>query len=219
MMRFAWLEPYTGWLFLATLLFNLRAAWKLAIDWAGMVTTIRFVRDGYARRGELPAEETLRAAADGPVFLTLVAAYQEPAIAGTMRGLLELRYPRERARFVVITKAAEDAAPHPAMPESTGALCEQLIADLPPYDAKRLAHLVMPGPGRKAEQLNWALRPEALGQILEADAGEPSRVFVGMSNQSGCTFSAQPPLSDRNTISVLSSCFVSSSAANNLPIP
>ena len=38
----------------------------------------------------------------------------------------------------------------------------------------------MPGPGRKAEQLNWALRPEALGQVLEADAAEPSRVFVGV---------------------------------------
>jgi hypothetical protein len=66
------------------------------------------------------------------------------------------------------------------MPESTGALCERLIADLPPYDAKRLVHLVMPGPGRKAEQLNWALRPEALGQILEGAAAEPARVFVGV---------------------------------------
>ncbi len=180
MMRWTWLEPYTGWLFLATLLFNLRAAWKLATDWAGMTTTIRFVRAGYARRGELPSEETLGAATGGPVFLTLVAAYQEPGIAATLRGLLELRYPRERARFVVVTKAAENAAPHPAMPDSTGALCEQFIADLPPYDAKRLAHLVMPGPGRKAEQLNWALRPETLGQILEADAAEPSRVFLGV---------------------------------------
>ena len=93
-MRWTWLEPYTGWLFLATLAFNLRAAWKLAIDWAGMTTTIRFVRAGYARRGGLPPEETLGAAPGGPVFLTLVAAYQEPGIAATMRGLLELRYPR-----------------------------------------------------------------------------------------------------------------------------
>ena len=53
-MRWTWLAPYTGWLFLATLLFNLRAAWKLAIDWAGMLTTVRFVRAGYARRGDLP---------------------------------------------------------------------------------------------------------------------------------------------------------------------
>jgi cellulose synthase/poly-beta-1,6-N-acetylglucosamine synthase-like glycosyltransferase len=180
MTRWTWLEPYTGWLFLATLAFNLRAAWKLAIDWAGMSTTVRFVRAGYARRGALPSEEALGAEARIPMFLTLVAAYQEPGIAGTMRGLLGLRYPGEQARFVVVTKAAEDTAPHPEMADSTGVLCEQFIGDLPPYDAKRLAHLVMPGPGRKAEQLNWALRPEALAQILEAAAAEPSRVFVGV---------------------------------------
>jgi hypothetical protein len=179
-MRWTWLQPYAGWLFAATLLFNLRAAWKLAIDWAGMRTTVRFVRAGYARREELPSEETLRTAAAAPVFLSLVAAYQEPAIAGTLRELLGLRYPGERARGVVITKADEDAAPHPVMPESTGTLCQQFLADLPPYDAKRLAHLVLPGPGRKAEQLNWALRTEALAQILEADAADPSRVFVGV---------------------------------------
>ena len=120
-MRWTWLAPYSGWLFAATLLFNLRAAWKLAIDWAGMLTTLRFVRAGYARRRELPTEETLRAQARAPIFLTLVAAYQEPGIAATLRGLLGLRYPAELAGSVVITKAAEDAAPHPAMPESTGA--------------------------------------------------------------------------------------------------
>ena len=119
-MRWTWLEPYTGWLFLATLLFNLRAAWKLAIDWAGMLTTVRFVRAGYARRGELPPRRPSGRRRGAPVFLTLVAAYQEPAIASTLRGLLALRYPAELARYVVVTKAAEDAAPHPAMPESTG---------------------------------------------------------------------------------------------------
>ncbi len=178
LLRWTWLEPYAGWLFLATLLFNLRAAWKLAIDWAGMRTTIRFVQAGYARRDALPSEETLRERA--PVFLTLVAAYQEPGIAATLRGLLGLRYPGERARVVVVTKASEDAEPHPAMPESTGTLCQQVLADLPPYDAKRLAHLVFPGVGRKAEQLNWALTPGALAEILEADAADPSRVFVGV---------------------------------------
>jgi cellulose synthase/poly-beta-1,6-N-acetylglucosamine synthase-like glycosyltransferase len=179
-MRWTWLAPYTGWLFAATLLFNLRAAWKLLIDWAGMLTTLRFVRAAHARRGELPTEEALAARAGAPVFLTLVAAYQEPGIAATLQGLLGLRYPAERARCVVITKAAEDAAPHPGMPESTGALCQQFLADLPPYEAKRLAHLVLPGTGRKAEQLNWGLQPEALAQILEGDAADPSRVFVGV---------------------------------------
>src|SRR5262249_32157181 len=147
-MRWAWLQPYTGWLFLATLLFNLRAAWKLAIDWAGMRTTVRFVQAGYARRVELPSEEALEREARAPVFLTLVAAYQEPGIAATMRGPLARRYPGERGRYAVVTKAAEDAAPHPAMPASTGMLCQQFLGDLPPYDAKRLAHLVLPGPGR-----------------------------------------------------------------------
>jgi Glycosyl transferase family group 2 len=179
-MRWTWLAPYSGWLFAATLLFNLRAAWKLALDWAGMLTTNRFVQAGYARRRELPTEETLRAQARAPMFLTLVAAYQEPGIATTLGGLLGLRYPAELARCVVITKAAEDAAPHPAMPESTGALCQQFIADLPPYDAKRLVHLVLPGSGRKAEQLNWGLTPQALARVLEGAASDPSRVFVGV---------------------------------------
>jgi hypothetical protein len=179
-MRWTWLAPYTGWLFAATLLFNLRAAWKLAVDWAGMRTTVRFVRAAYARRAELPPEETLMAAAGAPVFLTLVAAYQEPGITTTLRGLLAFRYPGERARSAVITKAGEDVAPHPAMPQSTGTLCEQFLADLPPYDAKRLAHFVLPGPGRKAEQLNWALRADALAQVLEGHAADPTRVFVGV---------------------------------------
>jgi hypothetical protein len=174
------LAPYMGWLFAATLLFNLRAAWKLAIDWAGMLTTVRFVRAGYARRGELPSEEALAARPGAPVFLTLIPAYQEPEIATTLGGLLGLRYPPELARLAVVTKAAEDAAPHPAMRASTGALVRRFIADLPPYDAKRVAHLAMPGPGRKAEQLNWAIRPEALIQLLEGRAADPTRVFVGV---------------------------------------
>src|SRR6266849_6868650 len=39
----------------------------------------------------------------------------------------------------------------------------------------------MPGPGRKAHQLNWALRPEAVDEILGADA-DPARIFVGVSD-------------------------------------
>ena len=56
----------------------------------------------------------------------------------------------------------------------------EFLGDLPPCDAKRLAHFVLPGPGRKADQLNWALRPEALAQVLAADVDDPSRVFVGV---------------------------------------
>ena len=133
-----------------TLAFNLRAAWKLGIDWKGMVTTVRFVRDGYARRDALPTEDALERDPGAPVFLTLVAAYQEPGIASTLSGLLDIRYPHDLARYVVVTKAAEDEGPHPAMGVSTGTLCQRFLADLPPYEAKRLTHLVMPGPGRKA---------------------------------------------------------------------
>jgi len=174
-----WLVP---WLFALTLFFNFRAAWKLGIDWKGMATTVRFVRSAYARRDALPTEDALEREDSAPLFLQLVAAYQEPGIATTLRGLLDARYPHAKVRYVVVTKAEEDEAPHPAMGVSTGALCRRFIAELPPYEAKRLSHLVMPGPGRKAEQLNWALRPEALAQILEDNALDPRRVFVGVSD-------------------------------------
>ena len=42
-------------LFLVALFLNVRAAFKLALDWKGMLTTLRFVRDAYARLDELPA--------------------------------------------------------------------------------------------------------------------------------------------------------------------
>jgi len=177
-----WLPPLAPWLFVLTLLFNCRAAWKLAIDWRGMVTTVRYVRAAYARRPDWPTEETLEREAGAPVFLHLLAAYQEPDIARTLRGLLDARYPQGKVRYVVVTKAAEDEAPHPAMGESTAALIRKFLGELPPYEAKRLTHLVMPGPGRKAEQLNWALRPATLGSILEDLAVEPARVFVAVSD-------------------------------------
>ena len=174
-----WLNP---WLFALTLLFNLRAAWKLGIDWKGMAATIRFIRAAYARRDALPTEEILERESQAPVFLHLVAAYHEPTIATTLRGLLDVRYPHGKVRYVVITKAEEDEAPHPAMGESTGTLCRRFITELPPYEAKRLTHLTMPGSGRKAEQLNWALRPEALAAVLEDATLDPSLVFVAVSD-------------------------------------
>ncbi len=173
-----WIQPFAGWLFVLTLAFNLRAAWKLAVDWKGMATTVRFVHAEYARRHELPTEETLEQDERAPVFLTLLAAYQEPEIATTLRGLLDARYPHEKVRCVVVTKATEDEEPHPGMAESTGVLCRRFLADLPAYDAKRLTHLIMPGQGRKAEQLNCALRPEVLASVLEAQ--DPRQVFVGV---------------------------------------
>src|ERR1700675_1677353 len=120
-------------LFIAALVLNIRASFKLGLDWRGMLTTVRFVRDAYARRSALPTEE------------------------------------------------AEERAPHPAMGVSTCELVRRLRDALPPYQQKRLTHLVMPGPGRKAQQLNWALPPEALPEIL-GDSFDPSRVFVGVSD-------------------------------------
>src|SRR5262245_2823585 len=177
-----WLRSLTPWLFGLTLLFNCRAAWKLALDWRGMVTTVRYVRAAHARRAGWPAEEILEQEERAPVFLHLLAAYQEPEITRTLRSLLDARYPHAKVCFVVVTKESEERAPHPGMAESTGALVRRFLGELPPYEAKRLTHLVMPGPGRKAEQLNWALRPEALAAVLEEHVETPERVFVAVSD-------------------------------------
>jgi hypothetical protein len=67
-------EWVVGWLFALTLIFNLRAAWKLGIDWKGMATTVRFVRSAYARRAALPTEDALEREDGAPVFLQLLAA-------------------------------------------------------------------------------------------------------------------------------------------------
>jgi cellulose synthase/poly-beta-1,6-N-acetylglucosamine synthase-like glycosyltransferase len=168
-------------LFFVALFFNIRASIKLALDWRGMLITTRFVRDAYARLGDLPAEERLEREPDAPVFLHLVPAYHEPGIALTVGALTASRYPHGRLHVVVITKEEEERAPHPAMGLSTGELVRRLRETLPPYQQKRLSHVVMPGPGRKAHQLNWALRPEVLREILTEET-DPRRVFVGVSD-------------------------------------
>ncbi len=168
-------------LFLVAFVLNVRAAFKLGLDWKGMLTTVGFVREAYARLDELPGEEALERDPRAPVFLHLVPAYQEPDIAATVSALVGSRYPHGRLHVVVITKEEEERAPHPAMGASTGELVRRLRDSLPPYQQKRLTHLVMPGPGRKAHQLNWALRPDAVDEILGADV-DPARVFVGVSD-------------------------------------
>jgi cellulose synthase/poly-beta-1,6-N-acetylglucosamine synthase-like glycosyltransferase len=168
-------------LFLVALFLNARAAFKMALDWKGMLTTVGFVREAYARRDELPAEEALEREPRAPVFLHLVPAYQEPDIAVTVSALVASRYPHGRLHVVVITKEEEERAPHPAMGASTGELVRRFRESLPPYQQKRLTQLSMPGPGRKAHQLNWALRREPLAEILGEDA-DPGRVFVGVSD-------------------------------------
>ena len=135
-------------LFFIALFFNIRASFKLALDWRGMLVTTRFVRDAYARLGELPAEEALEREPAAPVFLHLVPAFQEPDIATTVTALVASRYPHGRLHVVVITKEEEERAPHPAMGLSTGELVRRLRETLPPYQQKRLSHVIMPGPGR-----------------------------------------------------------------------
>jgi cellulose synthase/poly-beta-1,6-N-acetylglucosamine synthase-like glycosyltransferase len=168
-------------LFVVALLLNARAVFKLALDWKGMLTTVGFVRDAYAHLDDLPAEEVLEREPRTPVFLHLVPAFQEPDIGGTVSTLVASRYPHGRLHVVVITKEEEERSPHPAMGTSTGELVRRLRESLPPYQQKRLTHLVMPGSGRKAHQLNWALRPDALAEVLGGEA-DPARVFVGVSD-------------------------------------
>jgi cellulose synthase/poly-beta-1,6-N-acetylglucosamine synthase-like glycosyltransferase len=173
-----------GWFwfgaFVVALLLNGRAAFKLLVDWKGMLTTCRFVDDAYARVDALPDEAALERAG-APVFLHLVPAWEEPAIAGTLGALLASRYPHGRLHVVVATKTSEEETPHPAMAAPTAELVRRFRATLPPWQQKRLTVVAMPGPGRKAHQLNWALRPETLGAIL-GEGYDPRRVYVGVSD-------------------------------------
>ncbi len=175
----------TGWFWLAlfwvALLVNGRAAFKLLVDWQGMLTTCRVVEAAAARRQTLPDEAQLGALPDAPVFVQLVPAFQEPGIATTLRALLDSRYPHGRLHVVVTTREEEARAPHPAMGVGTAELVRRFREGLPPWQQKMLSVVEMPGPGRKADQLNWALRPEFLATLLEGGV-DPGRVFVGVSD-------------------------------------
>ena len=177
-----WNSPwFWGVLFVVSSFFNFRAAFKLLIDWKGMATTCRFVEDAYERLDALPDEAALEREADAPVFLHLVPAFQEPQIAQTLRALLSSRYPHGKLHVVVVTKAEEDRSPHPAMPASTAELVRRFRAELPPWQQKMLSLETMPGSGRKAHQLNHALRPEFLKTLLNGHS-DPTRVYVGVSD-------------------------------------
>lgn len=175
----------TGWgwftLFIVTLLMNGRAAFKLLVDWKGMLTTCRFVEDAYAALDRLPDEVALERAPDAPVFVHLVPAWQEPAIAQTLAALLGSRYPHGRLHVVVATRAEEERAPHPLMEAPTAELVRRFRDTLPPWQQKMLSIVALPGEGRKADQLNWALRPETLRALL-GDRWDPARVWVGVSD-------------------------------------
>ncbi len=175
------MDAFIPFLFCAALFFNFRAVLKLLIDWKGMRTTVGFVKAAYARLGDLPVEEALEQDDRAPIFLHLVPAYEEPGIAAALSALLASRYPQSKLHVVVVTKEEEEVAPHPAMGISTGEVVRRFRAELPPYQQKRLWLLTMPGPGRKAHQLNWALRPEFLRELL-GESFDPARVFVGVSD-------------------------------------
>jgi hypothetical protein len=180
-----WL-PATGpfWfaVFLVTTFFNGRAAFKLLVDWKGMLTTCRFVEAAYAALDALPDETVLERAADAPVFVHLVPAFYEPDIVSTLAALLASRYPHGRLHVIVATRAEEDLAPHPRMPVPTAELVRRFRDGLPPWQQKMLTLVVAPpAEGRKAHQLNWALRPETLRAVL-GDGQDPTRVYVGVSD-------------------------------------
>src|ERR671923_229817 len=105
-----WLDatgPLWFALFLLTMLVNARAAFKLLVDWKGMLTTCRFVDDAYARLAALPTESALERTPGIPTFLHLVPAWEEPAIANTLGALVASPYPLGRLHVVVATKASE----------------------------------------------------------------------------------------------------------------
>jgi len=175
----------TGWfwvvVFWAGLVVNGRAAFKLLLDWKGMLTTWRFVDGAYASLDALPDEATLEHEAAAPVFVHVVPAWEEPTIATTLRALLDSRYPHGKLHVVVVTKEAEERAPHHLMEAPTAELVRRFRAELPPWQQKQLTQLTLPGEGRKAQQLNWALRPAFLQSLLDGHA-DPARVWVGVSD-------------------------------------
>jgi cellulose synthase/poly-beta-1,6-N-acetylglucosamine synthase-like glycosyltransferase len=175
----------TGWfwfaMFWVAMLVNGRAAFKLLLDWKGMLTTCRFVEHAYERLAALPDEAALERDPATPVFVHLVPAWQEPNIATTLRALLDSRYPHAKLHVVVATREDEEQTPHPAMGISTAELVRRFRESLPPWQQKMLSVIAMPGEGRKAHQLNWALRPEVLKPLLDLRY-DPARVWVGLSD-------------------------------------
>jgi len=174
-----------GWFWFAmfwlALLVNGRAAFKLLLDWKGMLTTCRFVERAYEALAALPDEAALERDQAAPVFVHLVPAWQEPEIATTVRALLDSRYPHAKLHVVVATREDEERAPHPAMGVSTAELVRRFRESLPPWQQKKLTLVAMPGEGRKAHQLNWALRPEVLKPLLDLRY-DPARVWIGLSD-------------------------------------
>jgi Glycosyltransferase like family 2 len=168
-------------MFWVALLVNGRAAFKLLLDWKGMLTTCRFVERAYASLEALPDEAALEHDPAAPVFVHIVPVWHEPDIAATLGALLGSRYPHGKLHVVVAAREAEERSPHPAMAVSTAELARRFRDGLPPWQQKMLSIVSMPGEGRKAHQLNWALRPEVLKPLLDLRY-DPTRVWIGLSD-------------------------------------
>ena len=174
------IEWYWALLFFVSLVCNGRAAFKLLVDWKGMLTTCRLVEDTYEALAALPDEGTLDRDPRAPGFVHLAPAFQEPDITGTLKALLDSRYPHGKLHVVVAVKEEEERSPHPSMGLSTGEVVRRFRDELPPLYQKMLSVVALPVPGRKAQQLNWALRPEFLTSLL--GDYDPAQVYVGCSD-------------------------------------
>jgi hypothetical protein len=174
--------PFWFALFLVSMFFNARAAFKLLVDWKGMLTTCRFVEDAYAALDRLPTEAALEHEPGAPVFVHLVPAFYEPGVEDTLRALLASRYPHGRLHVIVATREEEEHGPHPSMPATTAELVRRFRDALPPWQQKMLTLVVAPvAEGHKAHQLNWALRPETLRTVL-GETWDATNVYVGLSD-------------------------------------
>jgi hypothetical protein len=134
--------PFWFALFLVSMFFNARAAFKLLLDWKGMLTTCRFIEDEYAALDRLPTEVALEHQPGAPVFVHLVPAFYEPGIAETLTALLASRYPHGRLHVIVATREEEERAPHPSMPATTAELVRRYREALPPWQQKMLTLVV-----------------------------------------------------------------------------
>jgi hypothetical protein len=113
------MEWYWAALFFLSSFFNFRAAFKLLVDWKGMLTTCRFVEDAYERLESLPDEAALDRSPRAPLFVHLVPAYQEPEIAAPGGGHQGGGGPGPPSRHGVLDRGADPtpaggASPLPA---------------------------------------------------------------------------------------------------------
>src|SRR5207247_3455790 len=127
---------------------NGRAVFKLLLDWRGMLTTWRFVDAAYRRLDALPDEAALKHETAAPVFVHVVPAWEEPAIAATLRALLDSRYPHGKLHVVVVNKEAEEQAPHTLMEEPKAEMVRRFRDEHQTWQQKKHSLIAMSGERR-----------------------------------------------------------------------